>query len=81
VDVELSPGENVIMPCGEKQRVPGQAEYSGDTVKNDTFRTKLPPGAIVVPRTVSGKADKERRFVAAIQAQKSPAEALRRAHG
>lgn len=81
VDVALSPGEDVIMPHGGRMSVPGQAQYGGDTEKNDTYRTKLPGGAIVLPRTVAGKAEREARFVAAVRANKSPSEALRRAHG
>jgi len=81
VDVELSPGENVHMPCGARTTVPGSAKYDGDTTKNDTYKTKLPSGAIVVPRTVSRDPSKEARFVAAIRASKSPGQALRRANG
>jgi hypothetical protein len=80
VDVALSPGEGVLVN-GQKKQVPGKAKFAGDTEKNDTFRTQLPPGAIVLPRTVNGDREKEARFVAAVKARKSPTEALRRAHG
>lgn len=81
VDVALSPGEKVHLPDGGQRYVPGKPKVKGDSEKNDTFHTELPKGAIVVPRTVSGKPKKEARFVAAIRAKKSPGQALRRAHG
>lgn len=62
VDVVLSPGEKVVPPSKVKEAasgnvqaktVPGKAEVPGDSIKNDTYKTKLPEGSIVVPRTKS----------------------------
>lgn len=33
--------------------VPGKAKVKGDSLKNDTVKTKLSPGEIVIPRTVA----------------------------
>lgn len=60
VDVVLSPEEKVVYPNKVKEaaggrveakKVPGKAKYPGDTLKNDTYKTKLPEGSIVIPRT------------------------------
>lgn len=62
VDVVLSPGEKVVPPNKvgqaaqgrlEAKTVPGKAKVAGDSLKNDTYETKLPEGSIVVPRTKS----------------------------
>lgn len=62
VDVVLSPGEKVVPPNKvglaaqgrlEAKTVPGKAKVAGDSLKNDTYQTKLPEGSIVVPRTKS----------------------------
>lgn len=79
VDVVLSPGEKVVPP-GEVQAavggnvqaktVPGQAKVAGDSVKNDTYKTKLPEGSIVVPRTKSNNARDAAAFVRAVLAKR-----------
>ena len=61
VDVMVSPGEKIVPPkevqkCAQGGRpqmktVPGKAEVSGDSLKNDKVATKLPAGSIVVKRT------------------------------
>lgn len=59
-----------MMDGGE---VPGQAEVSGDSLKNDTVHALLSPGEIVLPRTVVQGKDAPKRaaeFVAAIQSRK-----------
>lgn len=62
VDVVLSPGEKVVDPdkvgaaAGGKvqaKTVPGKAKVKGDNEKNDTYKTKLREGTIIVPRTKS----------------------------
>lgn len=72
VDVMLSPGEKVVPPekvtkaAGgkvEAKRVPGKAKVSGDSTKNDTYKTKLPVGSIVVPRTKSKDSKDSAAFV------------------
>lgn len=79
VDVVLSPGEKVIPPgkvnaaAGgkvEAKTVPGKAKVSGDSVKNDTYQTKLPEGSIVVPRTKSGDNKDAAAFVRKVLAQR-----------
>jgi len=72
VDVMLSPGEKVVPP-GKVQEaaggnvqartVPGQAKVSGDSYKNDTFKTKLPAGSVVVPRTKAKNKKSSAEFV------------------
>lgn len=64
VDVVLSPGEEVVSPQNvqaaavggqvKAETVPGKAKVGGDSYKNDTYETKLPPGSIVVPRSRLG---------------------------
>lgn len=72
VDVVVSPGEKLVPPekaekaAGgkvEAKKVPGQAKVSGDDVKNDTVKMKLPPGTIVVPRTQSNSDRDSASFV------------------
>jgi hypothetical protein len=67
VPVALSPGEKVVAPQDVQKAaqgnvvaktVPGKPKVSGDSLKNDTFKTKLPEGAVVVPRTKS-QSDKD----------------------
>lgn len=67
VDVVLSPGEKVVAPENVEQAakgnviaktVPGKPKVAGDSLKNDTFQTKLPEGSIVVKRT-KAKNDKD----------------------
>lgn len=69
VNVALSPGEKVLDPgktdVSSAKTVPGKAKVSGDSLKNDTFKTKLPEGSIVIPRT---KAKDEKSAIAFVQA-------------
>ena len=67
-------GEKIIKPENVKQAaggqvkaqtVPGQAKVSGDSIKNDTVKTKQPEGTIIVPRT---KADDKKKTVSFVQA-------------
>ncbi len=61
IDVVVSPGEKIVPPkevakCAQggkpqMKTVPGKAEVSGDSVKNDNVQTKLPAGTVVVKRT------------------------------
>lgn len=79
VPVALSPGEKVIPPSKVQQAaqgrvvsntVPGKASVPGDSSKNDTFKTQLPAGSVVVPRTKS-KDDKDAAaFVRAVLAKR-----------
>lgn len=53
-------------------KVPGQAQVSGDSLKNDNVHAMLSPGEIVVPRTITQGPDAPKRaaeFVAAILAK------------
>lgn len=79
VDVVLSPGEKVVPPnkvneaAGgkiEAKKVPGEAKVAGDSLKNDTYRTKLPEGSIVVPRTKSKDNKDSAAFVRATLAKR-----------
>lgn len=79
VDVVLSPGEKVVPPgkvnaaAGgkvEAKTVPGKAQVPGDSVKNDTYQTKLPEGSVVVPRTKSGDNKDAAEFVRKVLAQR-----------
>lgn len=74
VDVVLSPGEKVVPPEKVKEAaggnvqskvVPGKAKVSGDSLKNDTYKTQLPEGSIVIPRS---KAKDEKSAIAFVQA-------------
>lgn len=79
VDVVLSPGEKVVPPgkvdkaAGgkiEARTVPGQAKVAGDSVQNDTYKTKLPEGSIVVPRTKAKDNKEAAAFVRAVLAKR-----------
>lgn len=73
VNVALSPGEKVLTPQqaqmasegGDIQgkTVPGKAKVSGDSTKNDTFKTKLPEGTIVIPRSHADDPKKVAEFL------------------
>lgn len=57
VDAMVSPGEMVVPPGGNYDDggiIPGEAQVMGDSPKNDTVPAKLPVGAVVVPRSVTG---------------------------
>lgn len=82
VPVVLSPGEIRLSPeqaqaVAEGQaepkkvgkKVPGKAEVKGDSLKNDTVRTALAEGSVVVPRSKSGDDDKAAAFVARVLAK------------
>lgn len=79
VPVALSPGEKVVPPEKVQQAaqgrvvsstVPGKANVAGDSSKNDTFKTQLPPGSVVIPRT-KAKDDKDAAaFVRAVLAKR-----------
>ena len=79
VPVVLSPGEKVISPnkvekaAGGKvdaKVVPGTPKVAGDSLKNDTYKTKLQPGSIVVPRTKSGNDRDAASFVRNVLAKR-----------
>ena len=79
VDVVLSPGEKVVSPgkvsdaAGgliKAMTVPGKANVKGDSLKNDTYKTKLPEGSVVIPRTKSKDPQKEKSFVQATLAKR-----------
>lgn len=79
VGVVLSPGEKVIPPhkvneaAGGKvqaKTVPGQAKVAGDSIKNDTYKTQLPEGSIVVPRTKSKNNKDAAEFVRKVLAKR-----------
>lgn len=89
VPVVLSPGEKVLNPKEvqkvasakdkaevikkEGKTVPGKAKVSGDSLKNDTYKTSLESGGIVIPRSISqGKnaPAEAAKFVAAVLARK-----------
>lgn len=81
VPVMLSPGEKPIPaaiarsgPQAVKRyvaakggKVPGRAKVKGDSYANDTFATSMPPGTIIIPRSIINSkdaADHAARFVA-----------------
>ena len=79
--VLLSPGEKVLEPGtppmeaarkvanGTAPTVPGKAKVAGNSPKNDTVRTELPVGSIVIPRSVTQAPDapaRTRSFVDSI---------------
>lgn len=79
VDVVLSPGEKVVPPgkvneaAGgkvEAKTVPGKAKVAGDSIKNDTYKTKLPEGSVVVPRTKAGDEKDAAAFVRKVLAKR-----------
>lgn len=79
VDVMLSPGEKVIPPekvgeaAGgkiEAKTVPGKAKVPGDSLKNDTYKTKLPAGSVVVKRTEAGNNRDAAAFVRKVLAKR-----------
>ena len=54
----------------EAKTVPGKANVKGDSLKNDTYKTKLPEGSVVIPRTKSKDPQKEKSFVQATLAKR-----------
>lgn len=53
--------------------VPGKAQHSGDTLKNDTVPAMLSPGEVVIPRSIVQGKDAPKKaaaFVAAVLARK-----------
>lgn len=78
VPAKVSPGELYLSPKQvekfrqtgkiDAQRIPGKAQVSGDSLKNDTVNRNLEAGGIVVPRTKAGDAEKAAKFVAAVLA-------------
>jgi hypothetical protein len=62
-----------MMGMQEGGVVPGKAEVSGDSLKNDTVPAILSPGEIVIPRSIAQGPDaakKAAEFVAAIHSRK-----------
>lgn len=53
------------MTASEGGRVPGEAEYAGDDLRNDKVHVMLSPGEIIVPRSI---ADDTKRTIAFIRA-------------
>lgn len=79
VKVALSPNEKVVAPnkvekaAGgkvEAKTVPGKAMVAGDSLKNDTVKTELPPGSIVIPRTKAGNEKDAAQFVRSVLAKR-----------
>lgn len=79
VDVVVSPGEKIVAPDNVKKAaggkvhaktVPGKANVPGDSLKNDTVKTKLPAGSVVVPRTKSKDQKSTISFVQATLAKR-----------
>ena len=79
VDVALSPGEKEILPGNVKDAagglikaltVPGKAKVKGDSLKNDTYNTKVPAGTVIVPRTKANDPKKTSSFVQATLAKR-----------
>lgn len=76
VPAKLSPKEKVLppdkvnspVPLKEAKEVPGKAKVAGDSLKNDHVSAMLPPGSIVLPRSVTQAADAPRRAMAFVQA-------------
>lgn len=82
VPVQVSPQEIVIPPKDAKSparaaarvaagvgKVPGKAEVSGDSPKNDTVHATLPVGSVVIPRSIAQGANAPERaasFVASV---------------
>lgn len=72
VPVLLSPGEKVLEPGKRKlKEVPGKAKVKGDSEVNDTYRTSLAEGAIVVPRTKAKDPKKAMAFINAVLAKQN----------
>ena len=87
VDAMLSPGEKYLPPhlahkvaegkanaMKDGKSVPGKAKVHGDSLKNDTFHTKLDVGGIVIPRSVTQSkdpAEQARKFVAAVMVKQA----------
>lgn len=85
VDVVLSPGEKVLTP-EQAQKAKAGASISGKTVpgkaavggsvnsySNDTYETKLKPGSVVLPRSVTQAKDPkeaEARFLETLKSKK-----------
>ena len=61
--VAVSPGEAVVNPDGKVMKVPGKANVSGDSSKNDTVIADLRQDSIVVPRSKSGDKEKIIEFM------------------
>jgi hypothetical protein len=61
--VAVSPGEAVVNPDGKVMKVPGKANVSGDSPKNDTVIADLRQDSIVVPRSKSGDKEKIIEFM------------------
>lgn len=81
VPVLLSPQEHAIPPSvarsgdvesyveSEQGKIPGRAQVSGDSPKNDTVKATLPVGAVVVPRSITqgpNAAERSAAFVSSV---------------
>ncbi len=77
VPVMLSPGEKYIPPSETKKvasgqessskagkTIPGKAQVSGDSTKNDTVPMNAEEGGIVIPRSKMGSEEEAQKFVA-----------------
>jgi hypothetical protein len=79
VDVMVSPGEGYADPAKaraiaegrespkELEKFPGKAKVAGDSFRNDTVKTRLEEGGVVVPRSVMESDDPEKeaaKFIA-----------------
>lgn len=62
-----------MMTANQGAIVPGQAQYPGDTERNDTVPAMLSPGEVVLPRSVTQSADpaaKAAEFMKHLKSQK-----------
>lgn len=88
VPVMLSPGEGYLPPkkvhevvkgkadpIKDSKKVPGKAKVKGDSEKNDTFKTALDVGGIVLPRTIMNSKNPKKeayKFIDAVLAKQNP---------
>lgn len=85
VPVLLSPGEIKLSPKEAKEvakgkdpmkvgeKIPGQAKVSGNSYANDTYKTSVKPGTVIVPRSETQSKDPSHnsaKFVQAVMARK-----------
>lgn len=79
VDIVVSPGEKIVPPeqvnsaakgMAQGQTVPGKAKVSGDSQKNDTVPMKVPPGTVVVKRTMAKNSRDSATFVRNVLAKR-----------
>jgi hypothetical protein len=69
---EVTHGQGASKVWNQATKFPGTAAVAGDSKKNDVVPASLPPGGVVIPRTVVNKGSKEAavKFVKASLAKK-----------